>query len=131
MRQMETLLVRETYAKGEMVITEGATDRDMSILTRGSVSINVQLPFIGGERRLFSCGAGVVFGEIALLDGKPRSAEVQADEASEVYRLPHGNFEKLLNSQPIIAAKLLRNIALVLSYRLRTRSDELRMMADN
>ncbi|MBC2712498.1 MAG: SLC26A/SulP transporter family protein [Desulfosarcina sp.] len=130
LERIEPLLVKDTFHKGDLVITEGDTDRDLYILTRGSVSVKIKLPFSNGEKRLFSFSAGVVFGEMALLDGKPRSAHVQADEDSEVYRLPCENFEKLLAQQPQIAAKLLKNIALVLSHRLRARSDELRMWAD-
>jgi CRP-like cAMP-binding protein len=88
------------------------------------------LPFSNGEKRLFSFSAGVVFGEMALLDGKPCSAKVQADEDSEVYCLSCGDFDKLLTQQPQVAAKLLKNLTLVMSHRLRARSDELRMLAD-
>jgi SulP family sulfate permease len=130
LEQINPLLTKETFRKGTHIITEGKKDRDLYLLTRGSVSVKIKLPLSDGERRLFSFSAGVVFGEMALLDGKPRSARVQADADVEVYRLSYGNFEILLARQPQIAARLLKNIALVLSHRLRVRSDELRMMAD-
>jgi CRP-like cAMP-binding protein/ABC-type transporter Mla MlaB component len=128
--QVETLLTTNRFAKGELVIREGDTDRDLYILTRGSVSVKIFLPLSQGEKRLFTFGAGVVIGEMALLDGKPRSAHVQADEDSDVLCLSRANFDKLLAQQPKVAAKLLKNIAMVLSHRLRARSDELRMWAD-
>lgn len=128
--KFEALLDKDTYKKNEMLIKEGDSDRDLYILTRGSVSVKMNLPFSSAERRLFKFDAGVVFGEMALLDGKPRSANVQAEEDSEVYRLSYIGFEKLLDQQPHIAAKLMKNIALVLSDRLRARSNELRMMVD-
>lgn len=128
--QMKTLLTKNRFLKGEMVIREGNTDRDLYILTRGSVSVKIILPLSQGEKRLFTFSAGVVIGEMALLDGKPRSANVQADEDSEVLCLSRANFDKLLAQNPQVAAKLLKNIAMVLSHRLRARSDELRMWAD-
>ena len=128
--QIETLLTKNRFLKGEMVIREGNTDRDLYILTRGSVSVKIILPISQGEKRLFTFSAGVVIGEMALLDGKPRSANVQADEDSEVFCLSRANFDKLLAQNPQVAAKLLKNIAMVLSHRLRARSDELRMWAD-
>ncbi len=124
------LLHKDTFKKNELLIKEGDPDRDLYILTRGSVSVKMNLPFSNLERRLFTFDAGVVFGEMALLDGKSRSANVQAEEDSEVYRLSFNSFGKLLDKQPQIAAKLLKNIALVLSDRLRARSNELRMMVD-
>ncbi|WP_372682098.1 SLC26A/SulP transporter family protein [Desulfosarcina sp.] len=128
--QIQTLLTKNRFQKGELVIREGDTDRDLYILTRGSVSVKIMLPLSQGEKRLFTFSAGVVVGEMALLDGKPRSANVQADEDSEVLCLSRANFDKLLADQPQVAAKLLKNIAMVLSHRLRARSDELRVWAD-
>jgi SulP family sulfate permease len=130
LKKIEALLEKDTLKKDEIIIKEGDTDRDLFILTRGSVSVKMNLPFTSAERRLFTFDAGVVFGEMALLDGKPRSANVQAEEDCEVYRLSFSNFGNLLDQQPQIAAKLLKNIALVLSDRLRARSNELRMMVD-
>lgn len=128
--QIETLLTKNRFLKGELVIREGDTDRDLYILTRGSVSVKIILPLSQGEKRLFTFSAGVVIGEMALLEGKPRSAHVQADEDSEVLCLSRANFDNLLAKQPQVAAKLLKNIAMVLSHRLRARSNELRMWAD-
>ena len=130
LEKIETLLVKGTCNKDEMLIKEGDTDRDLYILTSGSVSVKIDLPFSNAERRLFTYDAGVVFGEMALLDGKPRSASVQAEEESEIYRLSFNSFEKLLDQNPKTAAKLMKNLALVISDRLRIRSNELRMMVD-
>jgi CRP-like cAMP-binding protein len=102
----------------------------MYLLTRGSVSIKMRLPSSKRAKRFFTFGAGAVFGEIALLDGQPRSANVSADEDSEVYCLSCENFERLLHENPQIAAKLLKNLAMVLSHRLRIRSDEIKMLED-
>jgi len=44
MKKIETLLVRDTFCKGDLVKTEGDTDRDLYILTRGSVSVKIMLP---------------------------------------------------------------------------------------
>jgi len=132
-QELETvtaLLDRETYVRGEMLIKEGDPGRDLYILTSGSVSVRMSLPNSGAEQRLFTFDAGVVFGEIALLDGKPRSANVKAEEDSEVFRLTFTKFEELFSHQPQTAAKLMKNIALVLSDRLRARSDELRLLVD-
>jgi glutaminase len=71
-----------------------------------------------------------VFGEMALLDGNPRSAQVLAEEDSEAYRLTYNGFGKLCMENPSVAVKLLQNIATVLSHRLRVRSDEIRLLED-
>ena len=119
-----------TIKRGERFIREGELDRTMYMLIRGSVSVKMHLAGGNRSKRLFTLGAGVVLGEIALLDGGPRSANVQADDDSEAYCLSYPNYEKLLVDHPQIAAKLLKNIALVLGHRLRIRSDELRLLVD-
>ncbi|MFO7685710.1 MAG: SLC26A/SulP transporter family protein [Desulfobacterales bacterium] len=123
-------LERLAFKRGEELIREGEESRDLYILTRGAVSIKIHLPYSNRKKRLFTFGAGVVFGEMALLDGNPRSAQVLAEENSEVYRLSHENFKKLCREAPGVAVKLLHNIGVVLSHRLRVRSEELRMLED-
>ena len=118
------------FGQGEELLREGEESRDLYILTRGSVSIKIHLPSSNRKKRLFTFGAGVVFGEMAMLDGNPRSAQVLAEEDSEVYRLSHEHFGKLCSENPDVAVKLLQNIALVLTHRLRVRSEEVRMLED-
>ena len=91
----------------------------------------MNLPQTNRQKRLFTFEAGAIFGEMALLDGEPRSAYVQAEEDAEVYRLPYEKYQSILAGQPQVAAKLYKNIALVLSHRLRARSDELRLFEDD
>jgi sulfate permease, SulP family len=116
--------------KGEVVIREGSHDRCMYMLSSGSVSVKMELPNSNRTKRLFTFDAGAVFGEMALLDGSPRSVNVLADEDSEAFRLSYSSFEKLSCENAQLTAKLMKNIALVLSRRLRVRSDELRRIED-
>jgi CRP-like cAMP-binding protein len=132
-RELETFrnaLVCLSFSRGEQVIREGEETRDLYILTRGLVSVKIHLPASNRHKRLFTFSAGVVFGEMALLDGSPRSAQVVAEEDSEVYRLSYDRFGKLCRENSGVAIKLLQNIAMVLSHRLRVRSDEVRMLED-
>ncbi|MEN8690502.1 MAG: SLC26A/SulP transporter family protein [Desulfobacterales bacterium] len=123
-------LDRLEFRKGEELIREGEKNRDLYILTRGSVSVKINLPASNRKKRLFTFSAGVVFGEMALLDGNPRSAQVVAEEDSEVYRLSYDRFGVLCRENSVVAVKLLQNIAVVLSHRLRVRSEEVRMLED-
>jgi CRP-like cAMP-binding protein len=73
----------------------------------------------------------VTFGEIALLDGKPRSVDVVAVSETEVYRLPYAKFFELQQSAPTFANKLILNMALNLSTRLRLNTEEIKVLAEN
>ena len=75
--------------------------------------------------------AGTVFGEMAFLDGSIRSASVWAQEDSEVLWLSLQQFRDLREERAEIARKLITNIALELSRRLRRTSDQVRLLEDS
>jgi CRP-like cAMP-binding protein len=120
----------KTFKKGDAIISEGQNDRDMLMMTHGLVSISLHLPNSDRKKRLFTFGSGAIIGEMALLDGHPRSADVWADEDSEFYRLTLDGFNKICIDHPQIALKFVSNIAWVISQRLRVRSQEIRMLVD-
>jgi CRP-like cAMP-binding protein len=65
---------------------------------------------------------------MAFLDGSPRSADVWSDEDSETYVLSPAKFSIFQNESPQTAIKLVRNIALEISDRLRIRTNEVRIL---
>jgi CRP-like cAMP-binding protein len=127
----ERFLDRRQFKKGDAIISEGRNDRDLLILTHGLVRVSLHLAGSNRQRRLFTLGGGTIIGEMALLDGSPRSADVWAEADSEFYRLTFECYRKICADHPQIALKLVANIALVISQRLRVRSQEVRMLADN
>jgi len=116
---VRTLLARRTYSPGEVVIKEGSLDRDLFLISRGTVSVRVEMPGQGRQRRLASFSAGTVFGEVALLDQQPRSATVTADEEAVCYVLSDEAFGALVKDHHPIAIKLLTNLGRELSRRVR------------
>jgi CRP-like cAMP-binding protein/anti-anti-sigma regulatory factor len=116
---VRALLVRRVYNPGEVVIKEGSLDRDLFLISRGTVSVRVELPGQGRGRRLASFSAGTVFGEVALLDREPRSATVTADEEAVCYILSEDAFHALVRDHHAIAIKLLTNLGRELSRRVR------------
>ncbi|MGH6611119.1 MAG: cyclic nucleotide-binding domain-containing protein, partial [Burkholderiaceae bacterium] len=79
-----------------------------------------------GGRRLISFAPGVVFGEMGLLAGAVRSADAIAESDGSVLELQREQYELLVTQHPAIFGKLLLNISLLLSSRVRSLSDELR-----
>jgi SulP family sulfate permease len=116
---VRALLVRRAYSPGEVVIKEGSLDRDLFLISRGTVSVRVELPGLGRGRRLASFSAGTVFGEVALLDREPRSATVTADEEAVCYVLSEDAFHALVRDHHAIAITLLTNLGRELSRRVR------------
>jgi CRP/FNR family transcriptional regulator/CRP/FNR family cyclic AMP-dependent transcriptional regulator len=63
------------------------------------------------RRRVATLRAGESFGEMSLLDGKPRSATVKAKTRLSLYRIRSWDFHKLVKSEPGIALGLLKTVA--------------------
>ena len=102
-----------TFDPGEYLFRQDDHTRDLYILKKGSVKI---FKHEGGvEIELDTLGAGSVVGEIASIDGGPRTASGIAIEPCEALMIPSDEFTKILASIP----EWLRKIALILVQRLR------------
>jgi SulP family sulfate permease len=121
----------KTYQQGDVIIKQGDRNRDLFLLARGTVSAKLPLRNKGHGRRLNSINAGVSFGEIAMFDNKPRSVDVVADEDVKIYRLPYRHFRMLQKQEPLITNKLVMNMALILSTRLRSSTEEIKVLLEN
>jgi Fe-S-cluster-containing hydrogenase component 2/CRP-like cAMP-binding protein len=94
---------------GEVVVTEGADDKDVFIIRRGSMIVEKQV----GDRPVFLSylPAGSYFGEMAVIDGSARTATVKAAIKSEVIRLPGEGFLELLERNPALRERALKDMA--------------------
>ena len=119
-------LTRQTFPKGVALFHEGDTDDCLYILTQGVVSIKLRIKDTDRARRLGTYGPGVMFGEMALLEGKPRSADAIAEEDSVVYSLSRESLQNLQDHHPTVAVAVLLNISRELANRLRVTTTELR-----
>ncbi len=94
---------------GKVVITEGADDKDIFVIRRGSMIVEKD---IGGKPVFLSyLPAGSYFGEMAVIDGSTRTATVKAAIKSEVVRFPGEVFNALLNAKPKLREKALEDMA--------------------
>jgi MFS superfamily sulfate permease-like transporter len=128
---LQQKLTRKTFSEGEIIVKEGDTDRNLFLLAKGLVSVRIHLAESDRYKRLVTYSPGVTFGEMAFLDGSPRSADVWSDAASETYVLSPAEFSVLQEQSPHIAIKLVRNIALEISDRLRIRTNEVRILEED
>lgn len=98
----------------ELILTEGSSGTFMYIIIDGEVEISKKLA-VGGNKLLTRLGAGSCFGEMALIDSNVRSATVKSVSRCIMLRLSETEFRK----NPSAGAKLYRNVARLLSRRLR------------
>jgi SulP family sulfate permease len=116
---LATHLRRAEYRAGEIVIRQGDTDRSLFFVATGTTTVRVSVAGKDRQVRLASYSRGTVFGEMALLDHQPRSATVVADDDVICYVLGEDAFDALIAERPLIAVRLLANLARELSLRLR------------
>ena len=112
-------LRRVDYKPGDVVIRQGDRDRSLYIVAKGTTTVRVSAAGTARQVRLASYARGTVFGEMALLDRQPRSATVTADNEVVCYVLSEEAFAALIAERPLIAVRLLANLARELSARLR------------
>ncbi len=127
--ELETLrglLQREALENGALIFREGDAGDKLFVITKGEVSIKLKLPGTARLQRLATFGPGMVFGEMALIEGKPRSAEAHVMQDAIVYSLSAANFEMLRKQHPPVAFAIMGSLTRQLAARLRTTSEQLR-----
>lgn len=118
------------FKKAELVFKEGDPGDKMFFILSGGVSVLAKVSENGRNRRLATFGQGVFFGDMAILEGQPRSATVRADSDSEALYMTVDDFIRLVKAEPLIASKMLLGLTRELSYRLRTTTAEVRALEE-
>jgi CRP/FNR family transcriptional regulator, cyclic AMP receptor protein len=92
------------FGAGDVICREGETGVGLHVVVSGETKVQV-----GGRTRR-RLGPGAFFGEVALLDGGPRSATVVADTPVRTLSIPAWSFRSLLKSQPSLSLKMLEEV---------------------
>jgi glutaminase len=123
-RLVESIVRPLIFEKGEVIIREGADAKLFFVVARGTVSVQIR---VQGDRkkRVASIGPGLSFGEMALLDGGKRSADIIADERVICYGLAVEQLQELAAEHPNIMITILGNLTREFSERLRHANDEI------
>ena len=102
-------MVARSYHKEQMILIEESTGETFFIIHSGTVKIT-RMSDDGREVILAILGEGDFFGEMALLDGEGRSANVVALENADVLTLQRSDFLDILERIPKIAIHLLKEL---------------------
>jgi CRP/FNR family transcriptional regulator, cyclic AMP receptor protein len=105
------------FRAGEDVVRAGDVDRALYVVLRGRLEAVLPAPNAIDE--------GSVFGELAFLDGLPRSATVRALEDGEALRLSFDAFETLAARHPELGRAILLDLGRIAALRLRRLTERL------
>jgi CRP/FNR family transcriptional regulator, cyclic AMP receptor protein len=98
------------FRRNEVVFHQGDVGDSLQVVISGALKI--VLPSAAGEEAIIATlQPGDFFGELALLDGAPRSATATTVEATETLALPRDAFLALLDEDPLLTHGLLAGIA--------------------
>ncbi len=102
------LFEEEFFSAGEKILREGEFGDSMFIIVEGQVEVTKSSE---GDKEILitKLGEASYFGEVALIDNQPRSANVNADKNTTVLRLKKSSFEKLLLENKTFAINFYRN----------------------
>ena len=108
-------------ASGVYLCRQGDTSDFMCLVFRGRVSI-IKQDLNRQDKEIASVGPGNSVGEMALIDGEPRSASVVVKNPVTLLVLSEENFDLMAEEVPRLWGKLLRQLARTMSRRLRQTS---------
>lgn len=109
LEQIATLADEVNAPAGKRLARSGESGHELFIILEGRATVKTP------RGRTVRMGPGDFFGEMSLLDGGPRSADVDADSAMHLLVIGHREFWALLTTAPSIARKIMT----ALSARLR------------
>jgi CRP-like cAMP-binding protein len=114
--QILEYLTQVSFPSDKTIIEAGQDGDCLYVIEQGKVRVFITLPERDEKIVLSTLTRGDYFGEMALLTGEPRSANVETISRTELLRLDKTGFEKLINLNPVIV----RSLSNMLSQRLKS-----------
>ncbi len=125
LRLLATYSREERFLAESMIFAEGEPGDKLYIVMDGQVRISRRLPGMG-EEALTILGRGEVFGEMALIDEQPRSADARAHSGGcTVFTVDRTRLEEVLDMDPDAARQFLTLLCQILCRRIRAMNDRL------
>lgn len=117
--RLAACVVGKSVLRGTSLFAKGDPGSSLFAIGRGTVKVSA--PSVDGHDAVFNVfGKGDIFGEIALLDGRPRTADAIAVADCELFIIERRDFLPLLREEPDIALKVIE----ILCDRLRQTTEQ-------
>jgi CRP-like cAMP-binding protein len=125
MKLLATFSTEERFREGSMIFREGERGDKLYIVLDGRVRISKFIPGVG-EEALTVLDRGDFFGEMALIDDKPRSADAKAHEGdATVLSIDRATLNEILSMDPHASLQFLNLLCRMISRRLREINDKI------
>src|SRR3954452_21045284 len=97
------------FKRGEVLFREGEPGKEMYVVQAGKVNITKTVR--GNEKILATLGAGEFFGEMSILNHKPRSAGATIHEDAKLLVIDPKTFEAMIRGNSEIAVRMIKKLA--------------------
>lgn len=97
--------IEVAYGPGQVIARQGEVGSGLFIVASGTVRV------IRDGQTLATLGPGGFFGELSVLDGQPRTAQVVATEPTVCLALATWEFEAVVHAHPSVALAVMRGLA--------------------
>jgi CRP/FNR family transcriptional regulator, cyclic AMP receptor protein len=124
LRHVARVAERRELQGGETVFTEGSAGDEMYVVIAGRIRISKRVPGVG-EEALAILEPGAWFGEMAIIDESPRSADALAHTACTLAVIRREALEQLMFTDKDLAYVLLWTFVRTLSQRLRETNEKI------
>jgi len=130
-RTVAAYLREVSFSRGEVMFRAGDSHASghLLLVLDGEVAVDTGTSTPSGDMPIAVLGAGSVLGEMAVLDGAPRSATCTAMSRVQAAGLARRGLERLIDEHPRVAAKFMVLLAQHMAERLRALDDQLRLYA--
>jgi CRP/FNR family cyclic AMP-dependent transcriptional regulator len=125
LKKLGELCETEQVKRGSYVFREGDAGAAMFVVVEGKVRISRQVPGMG-EEALAILSPGAAFGEMALVEEAPRSADAIAHETATLLRIDREKLDQLLFTDKELAYAVLWALLRTLSARLRETNEKMK-----
>jgi CRP/FNR family transcriptional regulator, cyclic AMP receptor protein len=117
--RLSACVVTKSVKRGTNIFAKGDPGTSLFAIAEGTVRISA--PSAEGKDAVFNVlGKGSIFGEIALLDGNPRTADATATTDCELFVIERRDFLPVMREEPDIALKIIE----ILCSRLRRTTEQ-------
>jgi serine phosphatase RsbU (regulator of sigma subunit) len=110
LRELSQAADLRNYAPGVVLCHEGELEHTFYIIVDGQVKVTRRMDS-GEDRQLANLGSGSFFGEMALIENKPRSGTCTTVEPTSVLEISEELFDSLLERSPSVALAMVRRIS--------------------
>ncbi len=124
LKVLAELAEEKRFKGGEKVFSEGDTGGSLFLIEEGKVRISRNVSGMG-EEALAILGPGDAFGEMALFEDYPRSADAIVHESCRLLSIDKNALDEMLFLNRDLAYEILWNVVRILSSRLRETNDKM------